>query len=63
MALPIEVLAEVRESIKTAEQALVGLTTEINKARTAGLDVTDQQKEAEELKKQIRQLKSVYGGK
>jgi len=63
MALPIEVLAEVRESIKTAEHALVGLTTEINKARTAGLDVTEQQKEAEELKKQIRQLKSVYGGK
>ena len=63
MAIPIEVLTEVRESLKTAEQALVGLTTEINKARTAGIDVTEQQKEAEELKKQIRQLKSVYGGK
>jgi len=63
MPLPIEVLAEVRENIKTAEQALTGLTAEINKARTAGLDVTEQQKEMEELKKQIRQLKAVYGGR
>lgn len=63
MPLPIEVLTEVRENIKAAEQALTGLVTEINKARTAGLDVTEQQKEMEELKKQIRQLKAVYGGK
>jgi len=63
MPLPIEILSEVRENIKAAEQALVGLTTEINKARTAGIDVTEQVKELEELKKQIRQLKSVYGGR
>jgi len=59
--LPVEVLAQVRENIKIAEAGHKELMTAINEARLAGIDVTDQVKEAETLKAQIRQLKSVYG--
>ena len=63
MALSPEVPQQVREGIKAAEKGLKDLTSEIEKARLAGIDVTDQQKEMEELKKHARQLKSVYGSK
>lgn len=61
MALPIEVLAEIRQNIKEAETALKEMETEVNKAQLAGIDVTAERKDAEELKAKIRQLKSVYG--
>lgn len=59
--IPAETLAKVRANIKSAEEALVDLKAEISKARLAGIDVSDQQKNAEDLSKQIKQLKTVYG--
>lgn len=61
--LPIEVLAQVRENIKEAETRHKELVKAIDEARLAGIDVTEQAKESEGLKVQIRQLKAVYGGK
>ena len=61
MPLPPEVLAQVRENIKLATAQLAELKKHIAEARLAGIDVTDHQKESEDLEKQIRQLKAVYG--
>lgn len=63
MPIPNDVLAKVQGNIKNGELALKDLNAEISKARLAGIDVTDQQKEAETLGRQIKQLKSVYGAK
>jgi hypothetical protein len=59
--LPVEVLAQVRENIKLADAQLKELNKHISDARLAGIDVTEQQKEAEALANQIRQMKAVYG--
>lgn len=61
--IPAETLSKVRANIKSAEEALVDLKAEISKARLAGIDVSDQQKNAEDLARQIKQLKTVYGTK
>lgn len=61
--IPAETLAKVRANIKNAEEALVDLKAEISKARLAGIDVSDQQKNAEDLSRRIKQLKTVYGTK
>ena len=61
--LPVEVLERIRGQLKEGEVRLKELNAEINEARTAGIDVTDFAKEAEQLKRSISQLKAVYGGK
>jgi len=61
MPIPAETLAQIRQNIKDAETALKEMELEVNKARTAGLDVIQETKDMEALKQQIRQLKAVYG--
>lgn len=63
MPLPTEVLAQIRGQLKEGEARLKELVAEINEARTAGVDVTEYAKEAEQLKRSLSQLKAVYGGK
>lgn len=63
MPLPTEVLAQIRAQLKEGEARLKELTAEINEARTAGVDVTEYAKEAEQLKRSLSQLKAVYGGR
>lgn len=63
MPLPVETLAKIREQLKDGEAKLKELTGDINEARNAGLDVTEFVKEADNLKRQLSQLKAVYGGK
>jgi len=61
--LPVETLGKIREQLKEGDARLKELTVQINEARTAGIDVTDFAKEAETLKRQLSQMKAVYGGK
>lgn len=63
MPLPVETLAKIREQLKVGADKLKELTVDINEARTAGIDVTEFVKEADQLKRQLSQLKAVYGGK
>lgn len=63
MTLPIETLSKIREQLKQGDSRLKELTGDINEARNAGLDVTEFVKEADNLKRQLSQLKAVYGGK
>jgi ABC-type Na+ transport system ATPase subunit NatA len=59
--LPVEVLAQVRENIKLAETQIKDAEKAVVDARIAGIDVTEQSKELESLKQQVRQMKAVYG--
>lgn len=61
--LPPETLAKIREQLKSGADKLKELTADITEARNAGIDVTEFVKEAEALKRQLSQLKAVYGGK
>jgi hypothetical protein len=61
MPLPSDKVTEIKQGLKDAEAALKDADSEIAKARLAGLDVTEQQKEAEELRKRVKQIKAVYG--
>jgi len=63
MPLAVETLAKIREQLKDGADKLKELTADINEARNAGIDVTEFVKEAEQLKRQLSQLKAVYGGK
>ena len=63
MPLPQETLNQIRQQLRDGEARLKELTEDINEARRAGIDVTEFTKEAETLKRQLSQLKAVYGGK
>ena len=61
MALSKEALDQIKNNLKIAEKTLKELEPEIEKARMAGIDVTDQKKKATELKIAINKMKLVYG--
>lgn len=61
MALPPEVLKKIKDDLRTAETALKEVEPEIQRALTAGLDVTDLLKKARSLREQIDKMKLVYG--
>jgi len=53
-------LSEIHASIDKAERALTDAIADIATARRAGINVTDQEKEVQELRGKIRKLKAVY---
>lgn len=61
MPLPKEVQEDIKLKVAKAESYLPDLTTEIEKAHRAGIDVTEQRKTLVELKDRIRKMKAVYG--
>jgi hypothetical protein len=61
MPLPPEVLRNVRAKIAEAEKGHAALIEHLAEAKLAGIDVSEQQKQADELAKQIRQMKMLYG--
>lgn len=61
MPLTTEQAKEVKDGIKAAEGLLKDAKADIATARTAGIDVTDQETQMKDLLKKIRMLKAVYG--
>ncbi|GAH66420.1 unnamed protein product [marine sediment metagenome] len=53
-------LLEIHTSIDKAEKALMDAIADIATARRAGINVTDMEKEVQDLRAQIRKLKAVY---
>lgn len=58
-----ETLDKIQEELKKGELALKKAQPEIEDARRAGIDVTDQVKRARDLELKISKMKSVYGAK
>lgn len=50
------------ESLKQAKKAIPKLREQLRKAKLAGIDVAGQEKELDDLEKQIGKISSVYGG-
>ena len=61
MPLPPETLKKIKEDLREAEKALKELEPEIQKAISAGIDVSEQLKKARELRAAIDKMKLVYG--
>jgi len=61
MALPPETLKKIKDDLREAEKALKEIEPEIQRAVTAGLDVTEQLKLARDLRVKIEKMKLVYG--
>lgn len=61
MPLPPETLKKIKEDLRAAEKALKEIEPEIQRAMTAGIDVTEQLKEARELRAKIDKMRLVYG--
>ena len=60
MALPQEVLKQIKENVALAEKQIKEIEPEIEKAMLAGIDVSDQRKKVTELKTQVAKLKTQY---
>lgn len=60
MALPPEVLKQIKENVALAEKQIKEIEPEIEKAMLAGIDVSDQRKKVTELKTQVAKLKTQY---
>ena len=58
--MDVKTLETVRKTIVDAESQLTVLRADIDKAKKAGLDVTEQDKTYVALSNQVRRLKSVY---
>jgi len=61
MPLSPEQQKEVKEGIKNAETLLKDARADIATAKTAGIDVADQETQVKDLMRKIRSLKAVYG--
>lgn len=61
MPLNTKQLADIKTNIGLAEKGLKEARSDIAVAKRAGIDMTGQEKEANELTQQIRRLKAVYG--
>ena len=62
MALPPEVLQNVRASLAKAEEGMKTAEKDIQDAERAGLDVKDLKTRLEALRLQVNQMRLVYGG-
>jgi len=61
MPLTADQQKQVKEGIKAAEALLADAKADIATAKTAGIDMTEQEKQMKELIQTIRKLKAVYG--
>jgi len=61
MPLPSELLLEIKKRIKEGKEKIKELEPEIEKARLAGLDVSEQKKDLAKLKQQMLDLELQYG--
>jgi len=61
MALPPDILKQVRDSIAAATQKIPDLEADINKAAAAGLDTSAMRTQLETMKDQLRKLQAQYG--
>lgn len=62
MALPPDVLQNIRASLAKAEEGFKTAEKDIYDAERAGLDVKDMKARLESLKQQANQMRLVYGG-
>jgi len=60
MPLPPETLNNIEERLKKAKEIYKDLKPEIDRAKAAGIDVTQQMKQLAELEEQIRKLEIAY---
>ena len=60
MPLTKEQLAQMALTLGKAEKAIIDVTIDLKNAKRAGLDVTEQEKELNVLRKTIRGIKNVY---
>ena len=61
MPLSEETLKKIRDDLRDAEKSLKEIEPEIQKAQTAGIDVSAQLKIARELREKIDKMRLVYG--
>lgn len=61
MALPPEVLRKVRANLDEAERHLKLLEESVADAKLGGVPFGDREQEAKSLRKQIQQMRAVYG--
>lgn len=61
MPLPPELTEEIKKNIKASELKIKELKPEIERARLAGIDVSEEKKELVKLEKQTADLKLQYG--
>ena len=61
MPLTAEQRKDVKERIARAETALKDATLDVQNAKRAGLDVTEEEKEVKRLRELTRGIKRVYG--
>lgn len=55
-------LIKLSKNVEEAEKAMVDVVADIRSAKRAGIDVADEEKELNILRKSIRGIKSVYVG-
>jgi len=60
MALPPELLEEVRKTIAEVEQRIKALDEDIKKARIAGVDTRELEARQRELKDRLAKLKAAF---
>jgi len=60
MPLTKEQLVKMASTLGKAEKAIIDVTIDLKNAKRAGLDVTEQEKELNILRKTIRGIKNVY---
>lgn len=63
MALTEDTKRQVNEAIMKGEKAIKEVEKDINEARRAGIDVTEQASEVKKQKDRLRMMKGVYGMK
>jgi len=61
MALPPETERKIKNDILEAEKLLKKWEPEVERAKMAGIDVSDQMAEIRKLRVQIEKMKLVYG--
>lgn len=61
MPMDKETEKKIREDIREAERLLKEIEPEVERAKAAGLDVTEQLKRVRELRASIEKMKLVYG--
>jgi seryl-tRNA synthetase len=63
MALPPEIEQQIKEAIQEAEKRIKELEPEIERAKKAGIPADDLERELNQLKQQLANLKAVYLGR
>ena len=61
MPLTKEQQTMIKDGITSANKSLAEAKVDLTTAKRAGIDVTEQEKQVQELTLQLRKLKAVYG--